>query len=300
MLNTKRSLIIILCILCFEVIIYSVFVRPYILTWGASEEEANMQLIGDDLAPTYSSTRAITLNAPISEAWQSIISLGADRGGFYSYTFMEDMLGYVGKEIDKSSPKVYDMKVGRIVQGSLDESSELIKTLIKKYGWNWTVLAVDPGRAFVLKGWGAFVLREITPNQTRFIVRTHEPELPDLWSEISRFVMIAFHYIMERRMMIGFQAQFEPDIQPSYAVEILWFLSLILSFFGLIALVFIYRGIRSILNPTIFGTLWLFVLFVFNPLPHYSIILSVTIMVMIGGHLYRNKRLTSYQACEKR
>ena len=146
---------------------------------------------------------------------------------------------HIGKNNGKSGSEIYDLKVGRIVPGTLDESGTFIKALIKKNNWNWTVLAVNPGRAFVLKGWGAFVLMEVTPNQTRLIVRTHEEEPPDFGSKISRFVMIALHYIMERRMMMGFQAHFEPDAQPSYLVDILWFCGLILSFFVICGLVFI-------------------------------------------------------------
>lgn len=292
MVNTKRSFIVIFGIIIFHITIYSLFFRPYITTWGASEEEATMELIGDDLSPSYSSTRAIVLKAPISRAWQCIISLGADRGGFYNYAFMEDMAGYVGNTVGISPPKIYDMPVGRIVPGSLDESGAFIKTLIKKYDWEWEVVAVDPGKSFVLSGWGAFVLKEITPSQTRLIVRTHEENLPGLGNAISRFVMIALHYIMERRMMIGFQAVFEPDLQPYYISDIMWFFGLVLSFFGMVGMVFMYRGIPSVAVPTMFGLFWLFVLFVLNPRPQYSLMLSAVIVAMMGRHLYRKRQLT--------
>jgi hypothetical protein len=293
MSNLKRSLIIILCILSFQIIIYIIFFRPYITTWGASGEEATMQLIGDDLTPSYNSTRGILLNAPISKAWQSIISLGADRGGFYSYTFMEDMAGYVGKKTDTSNQEIFDMKVGRIVPGALDESEEFVKSLVKKYGWTWPVIAVDPGRSFVLKDWGAFVLKEVAPGQTRLIIRTHEGELPDPGSKIRNFIIIPLHYIMERRMMISFKAQFEPDIQLSYIGDIFWFIGLILSFMGIIVMVFIYRGIQSVLLPAMLGVFWLFVLLVFDPFPRYSMVLLAVVMAMIGWYLARSRQLTS-------
>ncbi len=286
MLNIKSSLIILWCIFILQIIIYSIFFRPFILTWGASEDEVNMPLIGDDLAPYYSSTRAILINAPISEAWQSIISLGADRGGFFSYTFIEDLLGYDGQRTEKSTSEMYDMKVGRIVPGSLDYSKPTIK-------YTWPVLAVDPGRSFVLKNWGAFVLKEISPNQTRLIVRTHERELHDIGSKIGRFVMIFLHYQMERRMMIGFKAQFEPDAQPSDIEDMVWYAGLVLSFLGIIGLVFICRGIQSVLLPTTFGIFWLFVSLVFYPVPQFSITLLVIIMVIIGWLIYRNRQFTA-------
>ncbi len=293
MLNTKRSLIIILSLLILQVIIYSLFIAPYITSWGASDEEVHMPLIGDDLTPSYTSTRAIVLNAPISQAWQSIISLGADRGGFYSYTFMEDLAGYAGKKTDKSKPEIYDMKAGRVVPGCLEGSSEFVKGLTKKYHWEWKVLEVDPGRAYVLKGWGAFVLKEITPEKTRLIVRTHEANLPGFRNGVSRFMVIPLHYIMERRMMIGFKAEFEPHARPSYVADILWFSGILLSFFGMIALVFMGRGMRSVLVPGILGIFWQCVLFVFDPLPLYSLILTVVIVIMVGWVFYGKRDFTS-------
>lgn len=46
-----------------QVILYVVFLRSKIMTWGASQEEAVLALIGDDLAPTISSTRAISMSS---------------------------------------------------------------------------------------------------------------------------------------------------------------------------------------------------------------------------------------------
>lgn len=49
---------------------YHLAVRPWHLSWGATEEEANAVMAGDDLlpAPTVVSTRAITLDAPAEDA----------------------------------------------------------------------------------------------------------------------------------------------------------------------------------------------------------------------------------------
>ena len=50
---------------------YAFFIRPCHLRWGATGEETEKPLPGDDLVPDQAieSTRAITINAPAAEVW---------------------------------------------------------------------------------------------------------------------------------------------------------------------------------------------------------------------------------------
>ena len=58
-------------------------------------EEAGAALAGDHLitAPDLTATRAITIHAPADLIWPWIAQLGQDRGGFYSYDWLENLLG---------------------------------------------------------------------------------------------------------------------------------------------------------------------------------------------------------------
>jgi len=82
MSNIMKSIFTLMLIICIQIIVYAVFLRPLILAWGASENEVKMPLVGDSLAPYISSTRAISIDAPTSEVWKWLIQLGPDRGGF--------------------------------------------------------------------------------------------------------------------------------------------------------------------------------------------------------------------------
>jgi hypothetical protein len=84
-----------------------------------------MSLYGDDLVPTIISTRAITINAPISVVWRWMIQLGTDRGGFFSYSFFEKVLWYEFRKGQKE-PDFQKMKVRHIVPASIDESKSII------------------------------------------------------------------------------------------------------------------------------------------------------------------------------
>src|SRR4030042_3984998 len=76
------------------VAIYLMAVFPWMLKWGATEVESSMSLPGDEVVPTpmYCSTRAIMIEAPVEDVWPWIAQLGQDPGGFYSYSWLENML----------------------------------------------------------------------------------------------------------------------------------------------------------------------------------------------------------------
>ena len=277
MSNIKKSFLILMLIVFIQLIVYTIFLQPLILTWGASENEIKMPLVGDNLAPYTRSTRAISINAPISDVWKLLIQLGADRGGFFSYAFIEKALGYKTRNADNIVPEFQEMKVGRIVPGSLDESKSIIK-------YNFPVVYVEPGNSFVLKGWGAFVLKKLNTKQTRLIVRTHGRELPSLKSKIGDFFEMPLHYIMERRMLMGIKARAEAGsgVQLSSTSDILWLFGVFLSGIGIFLIVLMGRGIQRVLLSAIYGIIWLWSLLIFDPQPIYSmILLFVVAMTMV-------------------
>ena len=71
------------------------FMREGRSHWGLSEEIAARALPGDDFvpAPRWSWTHGIEIDAAPGEVWPWIAQLGADRGGFYSYQWLENVAG---------------------------------------------------------------------------------------------------------------------------------------------------------------------------------------------------------------
>jgi uncharacterized membrane protein YuzA (DUF378 family) len=69
--------------------------RPWASTWGATEEEAQVRLPGDEVGPPaqIQSTRAITIDAPAEEVWPWLVQIGWGRAGFYSYNWIENLMG---------------------------------------------------------------------------------------------------------------------------------------------------------------------------------------------------------------
>ena len=62
-------------------------VRWWAMSWGTTEQELAESWPGDDVSPCpmETSTRGITINAPVNTVWAWLIQIGQDRAGFYSY-----------------------------------------------------------------------------------------------------------------------------------------------------------------------------------------------------------------------
>ncbi|MGZ4674827.1 MAG: hypothetical protein ACXV8K_19365, partial [Ilumatobacteraceae bacterium] len=69
--------------------------RWWFMRWGADLAEVNEVLPGDELIgnPTMVTTRAITINARPEAIWPWLVQMGQDRGGLYSYDWLESLFG---------------------------------------------------------------------------------------------------------------------------------------------------------------------------------------------------------------
>jgi uncharacterized protein YndB with AHSA1/START domain len=272
MFNLLKSLLALVVVLCVLAGFYGVFLQTFVLTWGATPAEVAASMPGDELAPYASSTRAITINAPRNEVWKCLAQLGADRAGFYGYSFLEELMGFHGRENREILPEHLELRVGRVIPSSMDESDS---------GPNWAfrVKAVDRPNSVVLEEWGAFVLKDLGGGRTRLILRTHGWELPDIWHRAGYFLFMPMHYIMERKMMMGIRdtAEAGGKEQESSTGDMIWVASLFLSLVGIVVMVFVGRGAKRIWVPCVLGMLWLLVLLWFSPEAVYGAGLVVVV-----------------------
>ena len=63
--------------------------------WGATPAEVAAFLPGDELVPEPAdqNTLGVTVEAPAEEVWAWLVQMGQDRGGMYSYDWLENLLG---------------------------------------------------------------------------------------------------------------------------------------------------------------------------------------------------------------
>jgi hypothetical protein len=275
MKNIIKSLGIIIFIAMLQFMVYALVLDPIITAWGASENEIAMPMTGDNLMPSIVSTRAITITASKSDVWQCLMQLGAGKCDFYSYDFIERLIGSHLPENKLNKLEYKELNVGDVVRSSVNSNDSII-------AYDFPVRYIEQGKTIVLENWGTFLLQEKNTKQTRLIIRTQFTEQNNLRLAAADFIIMPLHYIMERRMLTGIKERVETGgrIPLSIAGDILWFLGVILSGICIAVLIFRERGIRSVLLPSVLSILWLLVLFTVKPTPVYSVNLFLVIFLI--------------------
>ena len=184
---------------------YVFAVRPWHLKWGATEEETRESLPGDELVtrPNVEATHAVTIEAPVKEVWPWLVQIGQDKGGFYSYTWLENLVGCHMRNAGRIMPEFQQLRVGDTVR--LHPKAPPLPVLI-----------CEPPKALVLGSntdspgtWG-FYLEEVDEGTTRLIVRGRGEWKPGLINWLGAYVVFEpAHFIMERKMLLGIKQRAE-------------------------------------------------------------------------------------------
>jgi hypothetical protein len=250
---------------------------PWIYTWGATPAETAQTYRGDEIlpAPIIVWTHAMTINAPPARVWPWIIQMGDYRAGFYSYTFIENLVSgsnayqnasqvvaewqnpAVGQFIITPMLAIKDYKAGEW---------ELASSVIPDLGWTWMWQLIPQGN-----------------NQTRLQVRMRIQVPPGAASgPVVKNILHVGGFVMERAMMTGIKARAEgrPPFTGSLVVEfVVWVLALLA---GLVsAWLFIFRQPWKL--PLAVGILAVLALFVFTFLQPAIWVRVVVVLALIAG-----------------
>ncbi|MGP6157787.1 MAG: hypothetical protein ACLPYS_09835 [Vulcanimicrobiaceae bacterium] len=191
---------------------YRFVVRPKLLTWGSDPRDLDREWPGDAFTPVPHSiaTRAIEIDAAPADIWPWILQIGQDRGGFYSYTLLENLFGAQITNKESLEADLQKRKVGDTVWLAARKAyGGRARMLIAKLEAPHAMVLVYPndaetfiGEGRALYGTWAFILDPIDENRTRLVMRTRSGE----WDSTARRLLdFAFwepaHFLMETRMM---------------------------------------------------------------------------------------------------
>lgn len=178
---------------------YHFLVRPKLLRWGATDEEVQRDMAGDDLVdePNYVSTRALTVDAPPEQVFPWLVQIGYRRGGLYSYDWLDQLFGYLdGPSSEEILPDFQNLTPGDVIP-------------IGRIG-GWLVRIVDAPRSFVVEpvpgkvSW-AFSLYSYEPGKTRLVTRVRAR----LAFSLINIALDPAEFVMIRRMLLGIRERAE-------------------------------------------------------------------------------------------
>ena len=180
-------------------------VRRWFSRWGATPDELAHAMPGDALiaTPTHTATQAVTVNAPPGDVWSWLVQMGYQRGGLYSYDWLDRLFGFLDRpSATRILPEFQHLAVGDEI--SLGPRQEL------------TVAALDAPRALVLSSqahgmewvW-QFGLNPLDNGRTRSVSRGTErvPHTALAW--LGMRIMEPAAFVMTRRMLLGLKERSE-------------------------------------------------------------------------------------------
>ena len=156
-------------------VVYVFLVRPWHLTRGATKDEVQRSLPGDELVPDpkFVWNQAITIHAPAAEVWPWVVQIGNQRAGWYSWDAIHRLLGVAGsvqyedRSADRIIPELQNLQIGDEIRMMPDDMGAP----------GYQVVAIEPDRALVTHiedengaSW-VWVLDPIDAQSTRLIVR---------------------------------------------------------------------------------------------------------------------------------
>jgi hypothetical protein len=168
---------------------YVFVIRPWQLRRGATDEEVNRELPGDDLVPNskHGYTQAITIDAPPAKVWPWVVQIGYKRAGWYSHDGLHRMMGIAGsveneeQSAERIIPELQDLKVGDVIEIAPEmgyrvvrlepERAMVLLSRVATIG-DWRSLEDDEPLSdeYLISSW-TWYLEEIEGGKTRLIVR---------------------------------------------------------------------------------------------------------------------------------
>jgi len=207
-------------------VILIIALMPWMDRYGATDEEIAASLTGDELVPDprVIYTRAVSINASPEQIYPWIVQLGADKGGMYSYTWLESLIQCSQTNADRIHEEWQGLKVGDKVMMCPNDMPP-----------GFEVAMIEPNRTIVMghqeKGiWSdvwQFVLVPQSDGTTRLVLRSRDAKEGWMWD-----VIRPGEFIMVRRMMLTIRGRAERLAEAGEVPEVSYLQTAELQAFG--------------------------------------------------------------------
>jgi hypothetical protein len=185
-------------------VIAIILLTPWMDTWGATEAEIAAVFPGDELVPAPASfvNRAVTIQASPEQIYPWLLQIGADKGGWYSYDWLETLANCPNTNADHIHAEWQNLEVGDPVLMCPGEFAPP----------PYVVAQLHPDQAIVMGHqengeWVdlyQFALVPQTDGSTRLVLRTRTMMVGSIWN-----VVHPIAFMMEQRMLHGVKERAE-------------------------------------------------------------------------------------------
>jgi hypothetical protein len=178
---------------------------PWMDRYGATDAEITAIFPGDELVPNPASfvNRAVTIQASPNEIYPWLLQLDAEKGGWYSYDWLEtNLLRCPMTNADRIHPEWQNRQVGDLVRMCPGESGPPPFTVAQLHRNQAMVMGHQENGEWV--DLYQFVIVPQDDDSSRLILRTRTMMTGGIWDIIHPGV-----FIMERGMLSGIKARAE-------------------------------------------------------------------------------------------
>ena len=186
-------------------VLYWFPLRRWMGRWGTTSSDPSRVMAGDGLIvnPTFVYTMAATVNAQPEHIWPWLVQMGYQRGGLYSYDWLDRLFGF----LDRPSATRILPEFQRLTLGDHIPLGR---------GPSWPVAVIEPNRALVLdmRNMGGFDwvwqfgVYAVDEKRTRLVSRSCV-RTQTAWARLFTYAIEPAGFLMTRRMLLGLKQRAE-------------------------------------------------------------------------------------------
>jgi hypothetical protein len=193
------------------------FLRRTRSHWGLDEATAREPRPGDELvsSPVWSWTHGVEIDAPPERVWRWVAQIGADKAGFYSYQWLENLVGcgihnadsvHQDWELEQGDtlllhPKVPPLRIVQLERGHHFVAFAPIDEQARAKGEPWATAS-----------W-LFAVEPLPEGRSRLLTRYRVACSPDVatWLAFGPTLLEPIGFAMDRRMLLNVKQRVERE-----------------------------------------------------------------------------------------
>lgn len=172
-----------------------------------------MQLAGDSIvsSPRIVTNHGITIQASVADVWPWLVQMGQGRGGFYSYSWLENLIGCQIRNATSIAPAWQDLSLGdevslhprapKLIVADLRKDHHLALVQRRPIHWTWSFNLIESSNQPTPSQFNQADSTSTLRPSCRLVIRTRCHWSQWYLTPLLIPVMTVGHYAMERKML---------------------------------------------------------------------------------------------------